>query len=106
MSSVDSNGLSDKTGEVFVRINKQCPDIVGVHVGKDVMNAGAGDQLFGYASDVHPPWQTTYGRYVAAIDMSFHAVALHFLECSFTAVALILFGCIECHCSKTHVMGF
>merc|ERR1711865_762270 len=36
LSSVDSKGLSDKTCEVIVRINKQSPDIAGgVHVGKD-----------------------------------------------------------------------
>merc|ERR1711912_75241 len=54
MSSVDSKGLSDKTCEVLVRINKQSPDIAGgVHVGKDDMDLGAGDQgiMFGYASD-------------------------------------------------------
>merc|ERR1719439_198265 len=54
MSSVDSKGLSDKTCEVIVRINKQSPDIAGgVHVGKDDMDVGAGDQgiMFGYASD-------------------------------------------------------
>merc|ERR1712193_234564 len=51
LSSVDSKGLSDKTCEVIVRINKQSPDIAGgVHVG---MDDGAGDQgiMFGYASD-------------------------------------------------------
>merc|ERR1712161_170813 len=39
---------------VMVRINKQSPDIAGgVHVGKDDMDVGAGDQgiMFGYASD-------------------------------------------------------
>merc|ERR1712167_408225 len=54
MSSVDSKGLSDSTCEVMVRINKQSPDIAGgVHVGKDDMDVGAGDQgiMFGYASD-------------------------------------------------------
>merc|ERR1711976_451351 len=54
MSSVDSKGLSDKTCEVIVRINKQSPDIAGgVHVGKDEMDVGAGDQgiMFGYVSD-------------------------------------------------------
>merc|ERR1711920_753609 len=47
-------GLSDKTCEVLVRINKQSPDIAGgVHVGKDDLDVGAGDQgiMFGYASD-------------------------------------------------------
>merc|ERR1712057_136890 len=54
LDSVDSKGLSDKTCEVIVRINKQSPDIAGgVHVGKDEMDVGAGDQgiMFGYASD-------------------------------------------------------
>merc|ERR1712149_112272 len=54
LSSVDSKGLSDKSCEVLVRINKQSPDIAGgVHVGKDDMDVGAGDQgiMFGYASD-------------------------------------------------------
>merc|ERR1711966_563836 len=53
-SSVDSKGLSDKTCEVLVRINKQSPDIAGgVHVGKEDMGVGAGDQgiMFGYATD-------------------------------------------------------
>merc|ERR1711877_77783 len=55
LSSVDSKGLSDQTCEVMVRINKQSPDIAGgVHVGKDDLDVGAGDQgiMFGYASDV------------------------------------------------------
>merc|ERR1711956_78293 len=54
LSSVDSKGLSDKTCEVLVRINKQSPDISGgVHVGKDDLDVGAGDQgiMFGYATD-------------------------------------------------------
>merc|ERR1711929_27490 len=54
LDSVDSKGLSDKTCEVIVRINKQSPDIAGgVHVGKDDMDVGAGDQgiMFGYATD-------------------------------------------------------
>jgi len=54
LSSVDSMGLSNKTCEVLVRINKQSPDIAGgVHVGKDDLDVGAGDQgiMFGYASD-------------------------------------------------------
>merc|ERR1739845_151943 len=54
LSSVDSKGLSHKTCEVIVRINKQSPDIAGgVHVGKEDLDVGAGDQgiMFGYASD-------------------------------------------------------
>merc|ERR1712151_1050951 len=54
LSSVDSKGLSDKTCEVLIHINKQSPDIAGgVHVGKDDLDVGAGDQgiMFGYASD-------------------------------------------------------
>ncbi|CAK0819740.1 unnamed protein product [Prorocentrum cordatum] len=54
LSSVDSKGLSDKTCEVLVRINKQSPDIAGgVHVGKEDLDVGAGDQgiMFGYATD-------------------------------------------------------
>jgi len=54
LSSVTSKGLSCDTCEVLVRINKQSPDIAGgVHVGKDDMDVGAGDQgiMFGYASD-------------------------------------------------------
>jgi S-adenosylmethionine synthetase len=54
LSSVDSKGLSDKTCEVLIRINKQSPDIAGgVHVGKEDLDVGAGDQgiMFGYASD-------------------------------------------------------
>merc|ERR1712007_64475 len=54
LSSVDSKGLSFKSCEVLVRINKQSPDIAGgVHVGKEDLDVGAGDQgiMFGYASD-------------------------------------------------------
>merc|ERR1712039_83967 len=54
LGSVDSKGLSYKSCEVLVRINKQSPDIAGgVHVGKEEMDVGAGDQgiMFGYASD-------------------------------------------------------
>jgi len=56
LSSVDSKGLSDKTCEVLVRINKQSPDIAGGvhgHFSRDDMDVGAGDQgiMFGYASD-------------------------------------------------------
>merc|ERR1719148_670599 len=56
MSSVDSKGISDKTCEVIVRINKQSPDIAGGvhgHFSRDDMDVGAGDQgiMFGYASD-------------------------------------------------------
>merc|ERR1712187_102785 len=54
LSSVDSKGLSHTTCEVLVRINKQSPDIAGgVHVGKEDLDVGAGDQgiMFGYATD-------------------------------------------------------
>merc|ERR1712070_1105706 len=54
LDSTYSKGLSDKTCEVLVRINKQSPDIAGgVHVGKSDLDVGAGDQgiMFGYASD-------------------------------------------------------
>merc|ERR1719222_1797832 len=54
LSSVESKGLSADNCEVLVRINKQSPDIAGgVHVGKDDLDVGAGDQgiMFGYASD-------------------------------------------------------
>merc|ERR550537_1027548 len=54
LSSVDSKGLSHKTCEVLVRINKQSSDIAGgVHVGKEELDVGAGDQgiMFGYATD-------------------------------------------------------
>merc|ERR1712230_94288 len=54
LGSTVSKGLSYKNCEVLVKINKQSPDIAGgVHVGKEEMDAGAGDQgiMFGYASD-------------------------------------------------------
>jgi len=54
LSSTESKGLSYKSCEVLVRINKQSPDIAGgVHVGKEDLDVGAGDQgiMFGYASD-------------------------------------------------------
>jgi len=54
LASTYSKGLSDKTCEVLVKINKHSPDIAGgVHVGKDEMDVGAGDQgiMFGYATD-------------------------------------------------------
>merc|ERR1712134_239420 len=54
LAAVDSKGLNYQDCEVLVRINKQSPDIAGgVHVGKDEMDVGAGDQgiMFGYASD-------------------------------------------------------
>ena len=54
LSSVDGKGLSYKTCKFLVHINEQSPDIAGgVHVGKDDMDVGAGDQgiMFGYASD-------------------------------------------------------
>merc|ERR1711881_148616 len=54
LASTESKGLDFKTCEVLVRINKQSPDIAGgVHVGKEDLDVGAGDQgiMFGYASD-------------------------------------------------------
>jgi len=54
LASVESKGLSCKSMEVLVKINKQSPDIAGgVHVGKEDLDVGAGDQgiMFGYASD-------------------------------------------------------
>merc|ERR1712176_441593 len=54
LGSTVSKGLSDKTCEVLVRINKQSPGIAGgVHVGKEDLDVGAGDQgiMFGYATD-------------------------------------------------------
>merc|ERR1719182_625001 len=54
LDSVKSKGLSCHTAEVKVAINKQSPDIAGgVHVGKDELDVGTGDQgiMFGYASD-------------------------------------------------------
>jgi len=54
LASTVSKGLDHKTCEVLVRINKQSPDIAGgVHVGKEDLDVGAGDQgiMFGYATD-------------------------------------------------------
>jgi S-adenosylmethionine synthetase len=56
LSSVDSKGISDKTCEVIVRINKQSPDIAGGvhgHFSRDDTDVAAGDQgiMFGYAND-------------------------------------------------------
>nr|ADH43284.1 methionine S-adenosyl transferase [Euglena gracilis] len=54
LGSVDSKGLNCDDCEVLVRINKQSPDIAGgVHIGRDEMDVGAGDQgiMFGYATD-------------------------------------------------------
>merc|ERR1739848_567617 len=54
LDSVESKGLSCWSQEVNVVINKQSPDIAGgVHVGKEELDVGAGDQgiMFGYASD-------------------------------------------------------
>merc|ERR1711862_304318 len=54
LSSINAEYMGDQTCEVMVRINKQSPDIAGgVHVGKDDLDVGAGDQgiMFGYASD-------------------------------------------------------
>jgi len=52
VGSVDSTGLTFKTYEVLVRINKQSPDIAGGDIGKDDMDVGAGDHgMFAYASD-------------------------------------------------------
>jgi len=54
LSSTKSKGLDWRTCEVIVKINQQSPDIAGgVHVGRDPLEVGAGDQgiMFGYASD-------------------------------------------------------
>lgn len=54
LSSTNSKGLNCDDCEVLVRINKQSPDIAGgVHIGKDELDVGAGDQgiMFGYATD-------------------------------------------------------
>merc|ERR1719281_520678 len=54
LASTESKGLSCWSQEVKVCINKQSPDIAGgVHVGKEELDVGAGDQgiMFGYASD-------------------------------------------------------
>jgi S-adenosylmethionine synthetase len=51
LPSVDSKGLSDKTCEVLVRINKQSPDIAGdVHGGKDEREVGL--EIRGLCSDM------------------------------------------------------
>merc|ERR1712100_554909 len=44
LDSTVSKGLSDKTCEVLVRINKQSPDIAGGVDAKDDLDIGAGDQ--------------------------------------------------------------
>jgi S-adenosylmethionine synthetase len=67
LASVDSKGLDASTCEVLVRINKQSPDIAGgVHVGRDEMEVGAGDQgiMFGYAT------AGGYGRSESSTDMA------------------------------------
>jgi len=54
LSSTKSKGLNWQDCEVVVKINQQSPDIAGgVHVGRDPLEVGAGDQgiMFGYASD-------------------------------------------------------
>ena len=43
LSNVDSKDLSDKTGEVRVRINKQSPDIAGGASGKFTIGGPQGD---------------------------------------------------------------
>jgi S-adenosylmethionine synthetase len=63
LSSVDSNGLCDKTSEPLVSINKQSHDIPDhLMATKDGMDVGAGDQAIrsGYASEetadkIHSP---------------------------------------------------
>merc|ERR1712230_307621 len=52
LSSVDSKGLSDKSCEVLVRINKQSPDIAGgVHVGKEDLDVRKSGELWWLRSD-------------------------------------------------------
>ena len=54
MSSVDRKGLNYQDHELLFHINKHSPDVAsGVHVGKDDLDDGAGDQssVFRHARD-------------------------------------------------------